>query len=63
MKYKLKTPRIIFLIFAVVTLLIIAAVSLLPLWHVVMSSVSNPTYVNTHKGLVFWPLDVYKRQY
>lgn len=57
MKYKLKASRVIFLIFAVVTLLLIAAVSLLPLWHVVMSSVSNPTYVNTHKGLVFWPLE------
>lgn len=57
MKYKLKASRVIFLIFAVVTLLLIAAVSLLPLWHVVMSSVSNPTYVNIHKGLVFWPLE------
>ena len=57
MKYKLKAPRVVFLIFAVVTLLIIAAVSLLPLWHVVMSSISNPTYVTTHKGLVFWPLE------
>lgn len=56
MKYKLKAPRVIFLAFAVILLVLIAYVCFIPIWHVTMSSISNATYLNIHRGLVLEPL-------
>ena len=56
MKQKLTVSRVIFLVFAVVILVAIALVCLMPLWHVIMVSISNPTAVTSHKGLVLWRL-------
>ena len=56
MKQKLTASRVIFLVFAVIILVAIALVCLMPLWHVIMVSVSNPTAVTSHKGLVLWRL-------
>lgn len=57
MKQKMTVPRFIFLAFAVTLLCIIAFVCVIPVWHVIMVSMSNPTAVNTHRGLVFWRLE------
>ena len=56
MKQKMTVSRAIFLVFAVVLLVAIALVCLLPVWHVIMVSISNPTAVTAHKGLVLWRL-------
>lgn len=56
MNYKAGAPRVIFLVFAVLLLIAISVVCFVPLWHVLMSSISNPTQLNVHKGLVFAPL-------
>lgn len=54
--YKVKAPRVIFLVFAVIILLAIAALCFMPVWHVLMLSISNPTEVTIHKGLALLPL-------
>ena len=56
MKQKLTVSRVIFLVIAVTILVAIALVCLMPLWHVIMVSISNPTAVTSHKGLVLWRL-------
>ncbi|WP_026497819.1 carbohydrate ABC transporter permease [Butyrivibrio sp. WCD2001] len=56
MKQKMTVSRAIFLVFAVILLIGIAAACLFPLWHVIMVSISNPTEVTSHKGLVLWRL-------
>ena len=56
MKQKMTVSRAIFLVFAVIFLIGIAAACLFPLWHVIMVSISNPTEVTSHKGLVLWRL-------
>ena len=56
MHYKIKAPRVIFLTFAVAFLIFVAAVCLLPLWHVMMGSISNPTSIKTQNGLILYPL-------
>ncbi len=55
-KYKASVSRVIFMVFAILLLVLIALACLLPLWHVIMASISNPTDLNVAKGLVFWPL-------
>lgn len=54
--YRKSPARIIFLVFAVTLLLLIALVCFVPIWHVVMASISNPTELNVSKGLILWPL-------
>lgn len=56
MKQKLSVSRAIFLVIAVLFLLVIAAVCIMPLWHVIMVSISDPTAVTSHRGLVLWRL-------
>ena len=52
------TPsRAVFLVFAVLFLLLIAVVCFIPMWHVVMASISDPTQLNVNKGLVLAPLE------
>lgn len=55
-RYKPSAGRIIFLVIAVIILLLLAAACFLPIWHVVMASISNPTDLNVSKGLVLKPL-------
>ena len=55
-KYKMGPGRIVFLVFAVILLILIAVACLLPLWHVIMASISNPTDLNVAKGLILKPL-------
>lgn len=56
MKYKKSPGRILFLVFDVVLMLLIAYVCIIPIWHITMTSFSNPTMVNSHKGIIYWPL-------
>ena len=44
------------MIFAVLFSIGILIACLLPLWHVLMASISDPTAVSTHTGFVLWPL-------
>ena len=56
-KLKRVSPsRAVFLVVAVLFLLAIALVCFLPIWHVIMASISNPTQVNVSKGLILSPL-------
>jgi len=54
--YKPTVSRIIFMIFAVAILILIAIACFLPIWHVIMASISDPTELNVSKGLIVKPL-------
>ncbi len=54
--FKPTFSRVLFMAFAVAALILTAVICLLPLWHVLMASISNPTALNTAKGLVLRPL-------
>ena len=52
------TPsRAVFLVIAVIILLAIAVVCFIPIWYVLMASISDPTQVNVSKGLIIAPLE------
>lgn len=52
------TPaRMAFLVVAVLILLAIAVVCFVPVWHVMMASISDPTQLNVSKGLILFPLE------
>ena len=54
---KISSSRIVFLVFAYALLMGIAFVCLMPIWHVTMSSISNPSYLTVNKGIIFLPLN------
>lgn len=56
MKYRMTFGRAVFLILAVAFLLIVTVASVVPIWHVVMGSISNPTATTTTRGLILLPL-------
>ena len=58
MKQKIKESpsRIIFLVIDVIILLLITYACFIPIWHMIMASFSNPTALNTHSGIVYFPL-------
>lgn len=53
---RVSLSRAVFLVVAVLFLLAVALVCFLPIWHVIMASISNPTQVNVSKGLILFPL-------
>ena len=55
-KYKTSVSRIIFMVFAVAFLILVLFVSVIPLWHVIMGSISNPTATTTSRSLILYPL-------
>ena len=55
-KYKVGPGRIAFLVIAIVVLILIAIVCIMPIWHVMMASISNPTDLNVSKGIILKPL-------
>ncbi len=55
-KKKEKPSRILFLAADVVILILITYVCLVPIWHMVMASISDPTALNVHTGMVYYPL-------
>ncbi len=56
MKIKTSPSRILFLVIDVLLLLLIAFLCLIPMWSILMASISNPTALNSHPGLVYYPL-------
>ena len=56
MKIKETPGRIVFKVINTIVLAAIAFVCLIPLWHVLMASISDPTYVTQHSGIIMWPL-------
>lgn len=56
MKIKETPGRIVFKIINTIILFLLAVVCLVPLWHVLMASISDPTLVTQHSGLILWPL-------
>ncbi len=55
--YKPTVSRILFMIFAVAILLLIAVACILPIWHVIAASISDPTALTVSKGLIVKPLE------
>lgn len=56
MKTRKKSPsRIVFEIVNVIIMLLVAAVCLVPIIHVIMSSLSDPLTLASGRGLVLWP--------
>lgn len=56
MKIKRTTGEVVFGAFNTVFMIVIALVTLYPLWHVLVASFSVPTRIMAHRGLLFWPL-------
>lgn len=56
MKIKETPGRIVFKVINTIILIALAFVCLVPLWHVLMASISDPTYVTQHSGIIMWPL-------
>ena len=46
----------IFSVFNTIVLSLIALACLIPVWHVICCSVSEPTLLNANRGTVLWPL-------
>ena len=53
---KLKPGRVAFLTIDVVIMLLVCFVCFIPIWHMIMASISNPTALNVNTRLVYWPL-------
>lgn len=64
-KIKKSKARIAFEVFNYAFLTIFAVICLLPMLHVLFSSLSDPNWLNTRSGLILWPngfnLEGYKR--
>ena len=56
MKIKETPGRIVFKVINTIILAALAFVCLVPLWHVLMASISDPTFVTQHTGVIMWPL-------
>lgn len=56
MRIKEKPSRMFFLALDVVILVLITYVCLVPIWHMIMASLSNPTALNVHTSMVYYPL-------
>ena len=56
MKYKKSPSRIAFMTFAYLLLIVVFIISVVPLWHVMMGSISNPTATTTTRSLILYPL-------
>lgn len=46
----------IFAVFNTIGLVALSLVFILPIWHVLMGSISDPMKISAHSGLIFWPL-------
>lgn len=57
MNFVIKTPsRRVFEVINAILLLAFGIICLLPVWHVICSSFSDPTLLSKHTGVVLWPL-------
>jgi len=55
MKKKINIGRRIFLVIDVLILLFVVFICFMPIWHIIMASLSNPTALNSHHGLLILP--------
>lgn len=55
MKKRIRPARLIFLGFDVMIMLFVAFMCFIPVWHLIMSSMSDPTALNAHKGFLLLP--------
>jgi putative aldouronate transport system permease protein len=53
---KRTTGEKVFAVFNTIGLLALSFVFLIPVWHVLMGSISDPLTLNAHTGLIVWPL-------
>ena len=53
---KLTPGRVLFNIFNVLLMILIALCCIIPLWHVVIASISDPGMVEANSGIILWPL-------
>ena len=56
MKIRETSGRVVFKVVNTIILTILAFVCLVPLWHVLMASISDPTDVTRASGVILWPL-------
>ena len=63
MKIKRTNGEIIFGVINTVFMVVMAFVTLYPLWHVLMASISVPTRIMSHRGLLFAPLGLSNEAY
>ena len=56
MKIRETPGRIVFKVINTIILAALAFVCLVPLWHVLMASISDPTDVTRSSGIIMWPL-------
>ena len=56
MVQKKTVGKVIFDIINYIILAAIAFICVLPLWHVLMASLSDPTHLARNEGVIFWPL-------
>ena len=56
MRYKLRFSRVLFLVIAVAFLLCIGYACIIPIWHIINGSISQPAHLNSAKGIIYWPL-------
>ncbi len=56
MKIRETPGRIVFKVINTIVLAALAFVCLMPLWHVLMASISDPTDVTRSSGIIMWPL-------
>lgn len=54
MEYKRTPSRVLFLVLAYSFLVFVAIACIVPLWHVLMGSVSDPAELTTNRGLILW---------
>ena len=47
--------RLVFEIINALILVILAFLCLMPMWHVLCSSLSDPNWLNSYRGIVWWP--------
>ena len=56
MKIRETSGRIVFKVVNTIVLSILGFICLVPLWHVLMASISDPTDITRVSGVVLWPL-------
>ena len=56
MKIRETTGRVVFKVVNTIILSILGFICLVPLWHVLMASISDPTDVTRMSGVILWPL-------
>ena len=59
MKTRRSFPQLIFEIVNTAIMLLLCIICIIPLWHVIMASISEPVQVDMATGFILRPLGVY----